>query len=68
MDTAAEPLDAVRDAVAAHMALNPKEFLADSLTCYLQSMGDPLKMNLALYWTYTHNGAPRAPFWVLVWF
>lgn len=59
MDTSVEVLDAVRDAVAAHMALHSAEFGADSLSSYVNSIGNPLKMNLAIYYNYSHNGAQR---------
>ena len=59
MDTPLSTLDAVRDAVGAHMALNPSEFGPESLSCAINSMDNPLKMNLAMYFDYSHNGAPR---------
>ena len=58
MDTPLSTLDAVRDAVGAHMALNPGEFGPESLSSAINSMGNPLKMNLAIYFDYSHNGEP----------
>ena len=62
MDTPASVVDEVRDAARAHVTANQGEYApAETLTSWVLACGDPMKLQLGIFVTYSHNGAHQRP-------